>query len=275
MFNIDEITHNYILIEILHFLEDEKILYNLLTDWLDTVFVNKNEKIKFYFIFLQYKKIVIIEKWRYIFIPEFRQELLKLWYSKFLIFDWYKDYFSLWNKSLLIKKNNNKVAKWSYDLSEKIYNDYFSNLLKNNSINSLLDLWCWNSNFLIFLSIQFPDKLFYWIEIDENSYLEWINKIKKLWLKNIKIYNDNILNIDNISIWNIDVISSFFVLHELPDVKNILNKIFESIKPKYFIIREFTPPNDILNWNFQNNDQFFLTYIFIHFLSRQKTNNIY
>jgi len=267
MFNIDEITHNYILIEILHFLEDEKILYNLLTDWLDTVFVNKNEKIKFYFIFLQYKKIVIIEKWRYIFIPEFRQELLKLWYSKFLIFDWYKDYFSLWNKSLLIKKNNNKVAKWSYDLSEKIYNDYFSNLLKNNSINSLLDLWCWNSNFLIFLSIQFPDKLFYWIEIDENSYLEWINKIKKLWLKNIKIYNDNILNIDNISIWNIDVISSFFVLHELPDVKNILNKIFESIKPKYFIIREFTQPNDILNWNFQNNDQFFLTYIFIHFLS--------
>lgn len=274
MLNIDEIIHNYILIEIFHFFERKKILNILLKEWLTINKTIKNEKMKFFFMFLQYKKIVIAVNWKYLFNPTFKTNFLTLWYSKFLIFDGYKDFFMFWYNKSIQNKDNSKVAQWSYDLSERIYKNYFSKLLQDESLHSLLDLWCWNSQFLIFLATIFPQKIFYWIEINKETYLEWMNEISKLWLKNIKIYNWDILNIENAYFQNIDIITSFFVLHELPNLEIILNKICATMNPKYFVIKEFTPPKNILEVSFENNDQFFLTYLFIHFLTNQKTLQI-
>jgi len=270
MINIDEITHNYIFIEILHYLENNKILDKLLYDWLDVDFILKDEKLNFFFVFLQYKDIVFIDNYKYNFKSDFKENFLKLWYSKFLIFDWYKDFFNLLNKNSNIKSNE-KIAKWSYDLSSKLYKDFFSDFLLNNEINSLIDLWCWNWNFIIYLAQKFPNKFFYWIELDVLTYNSALTNISNLWIKNVKIYNENILNIDNIELKNVDLVISFFVLHEINNVPNLIKNIIYTLNPKYFIIREFTPPKNILDSNLEKKDQFFLTYIFIHFLTNQNT----
>lgn len=270
MFNIDEITHNYILIEIFHYLESKKLLDKLLRNGISSEEVKSDEKLNFFFVFLDYKKIVFLNWDIFCFTSDFSENFLKLWYNKFLIFDWYKKFFDFsnyWEKD----KDNKLVAEGSYYLSEKLYKDYFVNFINKNNINSLLDLWCWNWDFIIYLAQLFPSKFFYWIEIDKLTYESTLIVIEKLWLKNIKLYNENILNIDKIDSLNPDMIISFFVLHEINQVDNLISKIVKYLNPRFIIIREFTPPLNILNSDLYKNDQFFLTYIFIHFLTKQNT----
>jgi hypothetical protein len=54
----------------------------------------------------------------------------------------------------------------------------------------------------------------------------------------------------------------------------LLENIIEKLNPNIFILKEFTPPDNLFSEDLKNVDQFFITYHMIHELTTQKTFKI-
>lgn len=276
MLNFSDIINNYVLLDILFYLDDKKLLTNLIYNWLDKKIINNDIILKGVFDFLQFKNLIFLKDSKYFFEKNFNDILIKSWYAKFLIFSGYKYKFNfIWNSNNF-KKDNRKVAEGSFLVQRKIYESFFIEYLNTNKIKSFLDIWCWNWNLVILLAEKFKNIKFYWIDIDKNSCDEAKDKIKKLNLNNIEIINEDIFNIKNINIWNVDLVTWFFVFHEFiwNDIEKLLTNIFLIFSPKILLLKEFTPPNSKIDIKNDNIDSFYITYNFIHNLTNQKTFSI-
>ncbi len=276
---MNSIIHDYIIIEIFHFLEQKNILKQILNEWFDLSWSEKIENIKFMFIFLEFKNIVYRSSEKYFFTEEFREKFSSSGYAEFLIFSWYKNHFNFLSSPEVKIKDNERVAEWSYMIARKEYELFFQNYLWQNSVTSFLDLGCWNADFLIFLAKKFKNIQFYWIEIDVSSFNISLQKIKTLGLPNITIFNNDIKDIKKLDLPHMDLISWFFIFHELitsdKDFLKLLKDIIWKLNPKIFILKELNLPSNLLDENLRDMDNFFMIHYAIHSLSNQTTYNIH
>jgi len=136
------------------------------------------------------------------------------------------------------------VAKGSGEIGNLLVFPFVAKIIQKYKFRKVLDLGCGDCSFLVYSCKNNPNLLGYGIDISEEAILYAKSRIKKEKLeKRIKIYKGDIFDIDKIMEGlDIDVITSFFTLHEFLFDKKIIRlfkKFKRFFKGKYLILCEY------------------------------------